>query len=63
MTIDLRSYPNLRRVSFTLGTESNSDRIGVEGNWCDYKEGILVNRGVEVTLSKELKEYFKVVRE
>lgn len=63
LTIDLRNYPNLRRVSFTLSTGSNSDRIGVEGNWCDYKEGILVNRGVEVTLSKELKEYFKVVRE
>lgn len=63
LTIDLRNYPNLRRVSFTLSPGSNSDRIGVEGNWCDFKEGILVNRGVEVTLSKELKEYFKVVRE
>lgn len=63
LTINLRSYPNLRRVSFTLNAGSNSGRIDVDSHWRDYKAEIVVNRGVEVTLSKELKQYFKVVRE
>lgn len=35
----------------------------VDSHWMDYKVEIVVNRGVEVTLSKELKRYFRVVRE
>lgn len=63
LIINLRSYPNLRRVSFTLSTGSNSGRIDVDEHWMDYKAEILVNRGVEVNLSKKLKQYFKVFRE
>lgn len=63
LTINLRSYPNLRRVSFTLSTGSGSGRIDVDEHWRDYKAEIIVNRGVAVTLSKELKQYFTVVRE
>ena len=62
LTIDLRSYPNLRRVSFTLNAGSNSGRIDVDSHWMDCKAEIVVNRGVEVTVSKELKPYFIVVR-
>lgn len=63
LTLDLRSYTNLRMVSFTLNAGSNSGRIDVDSHWRDYKAEILVNRGVEVNLSKKLKQYFKVVRE
>lgn len=63
LIINLRSYPNLRRVSFTLGAGSNSGRIDVDSHWGDYKAEIIVNCGVEVILSKELKQYFKVFRE
>ena len=63
LTVNLTSYSNLRRVSFTLNAGSNSGRIDVDEHWGDYKAEILVNRGVEVTLSKKLKQYFKVFRE
>ena len=63
LTLDLRSYTNLRMVSFTLNAGSNSGRIDVDSHWRDYKAEILVNRGVEVNLSKKLKQYFKVFRE
>ena len=63
LTIDLRSCPNLRTVSFTLNAGSTSGRIDVDSHWMDYKAEIWVNRGVEVALSKELKQYFKVFRE
>ena len=63
LTVNLTSYSNLRRVSFTLNAGSNSGRIDVDSHWMDYKAEIVVNRGVEVTLSKELKRYFRVVRE
>lgn len=63
LTVNLTSYSNLMRVSFTLNAGSNSGRIDVDSHWRDYKAEIVVNRGVEVTLSKELKQYFKVVRE
>lgn len=63
LTVNLTSYSNLRRVSFTLNAGSNSGRIDVEEHWRDYKAEIIVNRGVEVTISKKLKQYFKVFRE
>lgn len=63
LTVNLTSYSNLRRVSFNLNAGSNSGRIDVDEYWGDYKAEILVNRGVEVTLSKKLKQYFKVFRE
>lgn len=63
LTIDLRSCHNLRTVSFTLNAGSTSGRIDVDEHWMDYKAEILVNRGVEVNLSKKLKKYFRVVRE
>lgn len=62
LTVNLTSYSNLRRVSFTLNAGSNSGRIDVDSHWMDYKAEIVVNRGVEVTVSKELKPYFIVVR-